>query len=150
MQLLAFGLYTGVSTRIFRLFKCKKVQDHYYLTADYSVTCFEGGWWHYGTLAIVCMLIYVIGVPLVQFIVLVRNREHLHDETAVDRKLHRKVLKQFGSIYRHYTPECYYYDLIDLTRRLMLTGGLILVGEESVAQLFLGILVCVFWVTLIA
>ena len=34
---MAFTLHTGISTRIFRLFKCRKIQDTWYLTADYTV-----------------------------------------------------------------------------------------------------------------
>ena len=36
-------------------------------------------------------------------------------------------------------------DVVDLLRRLVLTGGLIMMGEESVAQIFLGVVVCVAW-----
>ena len=36
---IAFTLYTGVSTRIFRLFKCQKIEETWYLTADYTVKC---------------------------------------------------------------------------------------------------------------
>ena len=93
---------------------------------------------------------YVIGVPLIQFIALWRNRRHLHEDSALDLKSHRRVKKQFGAIYQHYTEECYYYDLIDLIRRLMLTGGLILVGGSSVAQVLLGIIVCLGWLLLVA
>ncbi len=150
MQLMAFGLYTGLATRIFRLFKCHKVHDKYFLTGDYSFICFEGDWWTYGTVAIVCIVVYIIGIPLVQFVALYSNREHLHHLTALDLRRHRKVVKQFGSIYRNYTVDCYYYDLVDLLRRLMLTGGLILVGEESTAQIFLGTVICVVWLLLIA
>ena len=57
--------------------------------------------------------------------------------------------KEYGSIYEHYTEECYYYDILDLFRRLLLTGGLIMMGEESVAQVFLGIVICAMWLSLI-
>ena len=57
--------------------------------------------------------------------------------------------KEYGSIYKHYTKECYYYDLLDLFRRLLLTGGLIMVGEDSIVQTFLGILVCCGWLYLV-
>ena len=72
--------------------------------------------------AIICIFIYIIGIPLVQFIALYSNRKYLHEVTALDLRRHRKVMKQFGSIYRNYTVDCYYYDLVDLCRRLMLTG----------------------------
>ena len=150
VTLLAFGLYTGISTRIFRLFKCRKVQDKYFLTSDYSMECYVGEWWNYGGVAVLCMFVYVLGVPLVQFVLLCRNRHHLHEESALDHQSHRLVKKQFGSIYANYTEECYYFDLVDLFRRLILTGGLILVGEHSIVQSLLGILTCILWFGLVA
>ena len=60
-SLMSFGLYTGLSTRIFRLFKCRNIHDVYYLTDDYSVTCFDDSWWSYGSVAILCIFLYVCG-----------------------------------------------------------------------------------------
>ena len=81
---------------------------------------------------------------------LCRNRHHLHKESALDNQSHRLFKKQFGSIYENYTEECYYFDLVDLFRRLILTGGLILVGEHSIVQSLLGILTCILWFGLVA
>ena len=106
--LMGLGLYTGVSTRIFRVFRCDMVQDTYYLTADYSVTCFEGDWWNYGAFAIFCIVVYVVGIPLVQFMFLYRNRQFLYAATTPDIKRHRAVKKAFGPMYLHYKPACYY------------------------------------------
>ena len=55
MQLMAFGLYTGLATRIFRLFKCQKVHQRYFLVGDMSVACFEDAWWNYGYIAVGCI-----------------------------------------------------------------------------------------------
>ena len=63
---------------------------------------------------------------------------------------HLKVKATYGSIFEAYVPECYYFDLIDLVRRLILTGGLILIGhDEAVAQIFLGILISAMWLSLV-
>ena len=148
--LLAFGLYTGISTRIFHLFKCRKVQDKYFLASDYSMECYVGEWWNYGGVAMLSIFVYVLGIPLVQFVMLCRNRHHLHKESALDNQSHRLFKKQFGSIYENYTEECYYFDLVDLFRRLILTGGLILVGEHSIVQSLLGILTCTLWLVVVA
>eukprot|EP00945_MAST-04E_sp_MAST-4E-sp1_P001515 g1515.t1 len=149
-SLVAYGLYTGLSTRIFRVFKCDKVQDRYYLTADYSVECYGSNWWVHGSLAIVCMFVYVIGIPLVQFIVLWKNYAHLHESSALDQQAHRLVKKQFGSLYESYTEECFYFELIDLFRRLMMTAGLILVRQSSVVQALLGTITSLSWLLLVA
>jgi hypothetical protein len=145
----AFTLYTGVSTRIFRLFKCREIEGSWYLTADYTVKCREGVWNGYAGIAGLCIIVYVIGLPAFQLYVLRKNRANLHRTDCDDPQRQRVVEKEFGSIYFHYTPESFYFDVVDLLRRLMLTGGLIMMGEESVAQIFLGVVVCVGWLCLL-
>ena len=152
LSLVSFALYTGISTRIFRLFKCRKIQDAWYLTADYTVTCQEGEWNGYAASGVVFILLYVVGIPGVQLYLLYRNRHILHVRegmTHEEKQQQHIVEKEYGSIYANYTTECYYYDILDLFRRLLLTGGLIMMGEESVAQVFLGIIICAFWMSLL-
>ncbi len=149
---MAFTLHTGISTRIFRLFKCRKIQDTWYLTADYTVKCREGEWNTYAAVAFVCIVVYVVGIPGIQWVVLFKNRKRLYanKEMSHEEKVQQNIVrKQYGSIYKHYIPECYYYDIVDLFRRLLLTGGLIMMGEESVAQIFLGIVICALWMSLL-
>jgi hypothetical protein len=148
-------VYVGVSTRIFRLFKCADIQGTWYLTSDYTVTCFEGKWTASSILAYVCMVVFVVGIPLGQFVILYRNRHYIDEATCTDtivaHRRHIRVVQQYGSLFKDYNVQCYYYDLIDLLRRLVLTGGLIMVGgdENSVAQVFLGILVSMMWLCLV-
>ena len=149
-SILSFGVYAGLSTKIFRLFKCRQIGQHFYLMADYSLMCYEGRWWNYGGVAIACILMYVVGIPVVQFIILWKHRAHLYEDSSLDDKAHRQVKKQYGSLYLHFREDCYYYELVNMFRKLMLTGGLILVGEHSTVQGLLGILVCAFWLLLVA
>ena len=145
LSLIAFTLYTGLATRIFRLFKCYNVQGTFYLMGDFTVTCFGPEWYAHAYIAIFCMVTYVFGIPFVQLYVLYTNRFNLHVETCIDPLLQTKLHKQYGSIYAAYRPECYYFDIADLIHRLLLTGGLILLGQDSVAQTFLGIVICAIW-----
>jgi hypothetical protein len=149
VSFVSFTLYTGISTRIFRLFKCRKVQETWYLTADYTVKCREGSWNAYAAVGVFCAVLFVIGIPAVQLWLLYRNRKNLHKDSCENSKLQRIVQKEYGSMYQHYKPECYYYDIVDISRRLLLTGGLIMMGEESVAQVFLGIVICTMWLCLL-
>ena len=98
------------------------------------------------------IILYVLGIPGIQLYLLVRNRKHLHlhnEMSHEDKVKQRLVEKEYGSIYNNYTEECYYYDILDLFRRLLLTGGLIMMGEESIAQIFLGIIISFAWVSLL-
>ena len=153
VSLILYTLYVGVSTRIFRLFKCREIMGVWYLTADYNVICFEGAWSTTSIIAYIGIVVFVAGIPLSQFLVLWKNRKYL-DESKLssdeDYRNHLQVKQKYGSIFEAYTADCYYYDLIDLIRRLILTGGLILIGnEEAVAQVFLGIFVSAMWFGLI-
>jgi hypothetical protein len=121
--------------------------------ADYSVVCFESSWNATAVLGYMCMVVFVVGIPAVQFFVLWRNRKYISEDECVsdeDYARHLEIKARYGSIFDAYVSSCYYYDLIDLLRRLILTGGLILIGNsEAVAQIFLGILICSLWLCLI-
>ena len=153
VSLTQFSLYIGVATRIFRLFKCHEIEGKWYLMADYSVVCFESSWNSTAVLAYVCMVVFVVGIPAVQFFILWRNRKYISEDDCVsdeDYARHLEIKAKYGSLFDAYVSSCYYYDFIDLLRRLILTGGLILIGNsEAVAQIFLGILICSLWLFLI-
>jgi hypothetical protein len=148
-SLSAFTLYTGVVSRVFRLFKCFKIEDVWYLTSDYNIKCWEGEWNGYAVAAGFCMVIYVFGLPAGQCYILYKYRHNLHKHTCKDPKIQRRVEKEFGSIYSDYKEETFYFEVVDLLRRLMLSGGLILMGSESVGQIFLAIIICAIWLCLL-
>ena len=159
--LVAYTLYTSVSTTIFTLFKCEKIQGKWYLAADYSVVCLDAQYNQYVILALVCMMLFTVGIPLGVYILLFRSRKVLYPEHCVNTEdedqsgLGRTFLKHAGanrrlsSVYEAYSPNAYYFDLVDLVRRLMLTGGLVLLGEQSNVQIFLGGLLCIMWLCLV-
>ena len=78
------------------------------------------------------------------------NSLQLIHTLSIDQQSHRLVKKQFGSLYDNYTEDCFYFEMVNMFRKLMMTGGLILVGEESVVQALLGILTCTVWFGLVA
>ena len=147
--LVAFTMYTGVTTRLFRLFKCQRVQGTWYLTSDYTVDCDSNKYRSHTLIAYICMGGFVVGLPLIEFLLLWKNRNNLFKEGCADPVLQRKLEKELGSIYAQYKPNAYLFDILDLLRRLLLTGALILMGEESVAQVFLGIIICIAWLCLL-
>ena len=96
--IMTYALYTSVSTTIFRLFKCQNVQGRWYLTADYRLRCFEGVWYLYASLAIAGIAVYTIGIPLMLFVVLRRNRRYLYESTCPRDQMHRhaEVKRRLG------------------------------------------------------
>jgi len=149
--LVVYTLYTSVSTSIFRLFDCQEVQGAWYLSADFTVKCFEAEWRAYVAIGVLGIVVYTIGIPLVLFVLLRRNRAHLYADGCPEDELsrHAIVQKKLGAVYKDYEPHSYYFDLVDLLRRLLLTGGLIVLGDASNVQIFLGGMVCACWLCLV-
>jgi hypothetical protein len=149
--MIVYSLYTGVATKMFLLFKCEEIQGVWYLMADYRIVCFDATYNQYRNLAVVGILVYVFGILLGILGLLVRNKMYLHESNCPQDELykHLQIVKQFGSIYGDYTENNFYFDLVDLARRLLLTGGLILIGEQSNTQIFLGALLCFIWLMLV-
>ncbi len=54
-----------------------------YLIADFSVVCGSAEWNQYLPLAVVCLIVYPIGIPLVLFVMLARNRHRLRQPNTV-------------------------------------------------------------------
>ena len=146
-----YTFYTNISTVIFQLFKCHPIEGKYYLVADYTVQCWTAEWYPYMVIAIAGIFLYTIGIPLFLFVQLYRNREILHvDDLEPERHVEFATTnKLLGSVYGDYSNNSYYFDLIDLFRRIMLTGALVLVGEGGGAQIFLGSIICLIWLTLV-
>ena len=149
--LTVYTFYTNISTSIFQLFKCHPIEGRYYLVADYTVKCWEKEWYPFMGIAIAGIFLYTIGIPLFLFYKLYKSRDVLHsDNLAPERHAeHAMTQKQLGSVYGDYSNEAYYFDLIDLFRRILLTGALVLVGEGGGAQIFLGSIICLIWLTLV-
>ena len=93
----------------------------------------------------ICLIFYVIGIPAFQLLVMCKNRKNLYKDEAKDPVVNKLLTAKYGALYLNYRPAMYFTDIVDNFRRLLLTGGLIFVGEDSVVQVYLGILLCMFW-----
>jgi Na+-transporting methylmalonyl-CoA/oxaloacetate decarboxylase gamma subunit len=83
--------------------------------------------------------VYIIGIPLFTWISLYRARKEIHSQR------HNPILMmKLGQLYRAFESKYWYYEIIDMMRKLALTGGLILVGTGP-TQILLGILVCLLY-----
>ena len=115
------------STSVFRSasfdFSSVARSGSWYLTADYSVECFSPAWTTASAVGIAGIALFVIGIPVAEFALLFVNRKYLFDETKCDdKKRHQRVKQMFGSLYEDYRSDSYYFDILGVSRRLLLTG----------------------------
>ena len=84
------------------------------------------------------MAVYVLGIPIGSYLILRKHQKHLWD---TDSKQHQGVKQKFGSLYEQYNMDCWWWEVIEMFRKLLLTGVLVMVGSGTSAQVLFGILV---------
>ena len=116
-----------------------------YLKADYSIDC-KGE--RYNRLVIVgyCSIVYVIVLPAAAFIAIWKQQRaarKTEEETRNDTNdFEDQGTEQSGLRFLHenYNSRCWYWELVETVRKVILTSGLILVGGESRAYIGLALL----------
>ena len=101
-------MYPGLATRCFQLFKCSKHHgiDYFILEADPSMICYQEEHMLYLTLSSVFIGLYIIGIPLMMFVVLWRNKTHLYVKKGEQpSEEHKEVAFAIGGLYTQCTFE---------------------------------------------
>ncbi len=62
--MLLFLAYPGVSLKVLRLFKCRKVEGEWWLEADMRMQCYNGHWAGYALYGLLVAIVYIVGLPL--------------------------------------------------------------------------------------
>ena len=112
-----------------------------YLKADYSINC-KGE--RYNRLVIMgyCSIVYVIALPAAAFTAIwKRKRAEKKNESSDTNGSEDQSTVQTGLRFLHenYSPRCWYWELVETFRKVILTSGLILLGGESRAYIGLAL-----------
>ena len=116
---------------------CRDNKDelcHKYLKADYSVECHGREYNKWLILAYVSTA-YVFALPVASFIVVWRQRKVIlaarEEKTPVDPATGEELISGLCFLFENYKIRSWYWELIEMSRKVVLTSGLILVGEET-------------------
>ncbi|CAN0452518.1 unnamed protein product, partial [Laminaria digitata] len=135
-----FFVYSSVSFTIFQTFVCEDLDDgNAYLRADYSVQCWTETHDAYRTYAGVMVFVYPVGIPAMFGWWLASNRQELHKP---DRQPLPHLLS-FRGLWSAYKPSCYYYEVVECSRRVLLTGAAVFVLPNTADQIAIVLLVAV-------
>lgn len=154
----------STAAKIFQVFSCQDVDpdddvsgDDEYMTVDYSVSCSSSKYLFGFAWAIASILVYPIGVPAYYFYVLFSNKESIQCREDVAIKTVQTPstsdhvsprLKPILLLFEAYEPKYWYWEVVETTRRLMLTGVLVLIAQGSAVQILVGICLSLFFLTL--
>ena len=105
-----------------------------YLKADYSTQCL-GTRYNQVLIAAYISVTYLVAIPAASFIALWRQRRVLlaseESETSLSRVPGQEMITGLSFLFKSYKPHSWYWELVEMSRKVILTSGLILVGEES-------------------
>ena len=118
---LLLGIYVSlapITTVIFRGIPCDEgfgVEDESFLKADMTVSCSSNEFKAITLYVWVSILVYPFGVHCLELMVLRSNRA----EIKAGRAQHLSFL------FQPFSPDYYYYEVVDSVRRIMLTSYLV-------------------------
>lgn len=105
-----------------------------FLKWDYSIQCQGPKYTHLLIVAYISAA-YVIAIPVTSFIVLWRQRRATlamkNAGTSTRQESANEIISSLRFLYDNYKPRSWYWELVEMSRKVVLTSGLMLVGEES-------------------
>jgi hypothetical protein len=87
--------------------------------------------------AALMLLIYPIGVPLLYWVIMFRDRHWLRTRISdqTENNPPPAFTKHTRMLWEHYKPEQWWWEVFECARRLMLTGVLVFIKPDSISQI---------------
>ena len=104
----------------------------YYLKMDYGLKCFDKAYNKYVTAAYVGS-IYPVLFPLFIVVVLysLYYRPHIKNSALNPQPKRFEIVEGMRFIYENYNERCWYWEIVETIRKLILTSCLSLIGAEG-------------------
>ncbi|EGB03550.1 hypothetical protein AURANDRAFT_67927 [Aureococcus anophagefferens] len=157
--LVTFATLPTVSTPAFRTFPCRDFDGGIrVLEADYGVSCRGRRYGLFRLFAAVVVALWPVGVPLSIFVYLRRRRRALDPTAYAADALEADALSRARSddadlaasafLWASYRPPTYYWECVDMGRRVLLTGGVVFAGSDA-TRCFAGLAIALAFLLLI-
>ncbi|KAL9968048.1 hypothetical protein ACROYT_G026374 [Oculina patagonica] len=115
-----------------------------YLKADYSVPC-EGQKYIHMLVVAYISIAYIFALPAASFIALWRQRRAQSATEDVgksqDTASGKEMINGLRFLFENYKSHSWYWELVETTRKVILTSGLSLVGQESRSYIGLALVI---------
>jgi hypothetical protein len=130
--LLTYLMYPSVSAEVLRIFACDNVGGEPVLRADMRLKCYDDKWTVYSMVAIFALFLYPFGIPAFYFMCLYRARHLFHTE---------ECQAKLGFLFDQYEYDKWYWEIVEMGRKLILTGCIIFFLPGSISQIAFALLV---------
>jgi hypothetical protein len=130
-----FTLHPNLTQHTFLMFACKKIganRDDLFLLADLSERCFtpEHFKWIF-TVAVPCLALYVVGIPLLAYKLLRRNSQQLTEQ---------RVVKKYSFLYKGYELQWYFWEVVVVARKVGLAAIAVFFSYNAQIQSLMAVL----------
>jgi len=142
---MAFVLYPVLSMRLLKVFSERTFGTYTVLQADWRLQtkdllyCQAGG--------ATFLVVYTLGIPFLFWRILLHAARpataaiDFSQADAADRlDFERRQLARFGVLYAKYEPQCWWWELVELSRKLVLTGAVLFIKPGYVTQIWFTIM----------
>ena len=142
--LIVFLFYPGMTNKIFEGFICRDLGGDpatSVLEVDYSVDCEEDKALRY-VRQVFLTLIWPVGLPVVLYVWMHRAKDLIlaEDEDT--------LLRKFDFVLGDYKREYWFWEVVELFRKLILSGVIGLFGRGTIAQSFAAVVISFFFFVL--
>ena len=143
--------YPSVASKALQYFRCEKIGGIDFLVADYQISCDSDYYKNAGAAGIIFTIAYVVLFPLGLLALLMLVRKNKTASTGEKGEKRGSVFKVDGQevvaasriafLTGDYTDECFYWEIIDMLRKLSVSVVAIFVSEKNGANMLLTLLI---------
>jgi hypothetical protein len=136
--MIAFALTPSISKTLFSTFDCEEFSANdasgassHFLIADFSVRCSSqdhtsSDWDEARIVATGYIMVWPVGMPILFLALLLHCRE------AIKGRRWTPMTNATRFLHREYRPQVFYFEVVELLRRLVLTGAVLLIDSNQV------------------
>ena len=140
----SFVAFPAVTSLALRAFLCESFDTiPEKLIADYSVSCGSEEHKSIKRLAWGGITIYGFGIPVMYLVLLAIERRSLLMQRPT------KLAKALAFLHKSYLPHYWYWELLEVFKRLYLMGFCVFIDPGSITQLMVSALVCLVYVAIL-
>ena len=128
-----FLLYSMLTKQIFEAFNCQYVgRGMYLLASDTSIECYTNEHALIMVVAVIFMLLYTLGLPVLSIIVLLRLRARIKMEA--DMKAEPVVIRLLGFVYDGYEPSYLWWESVVMLRKASIAAVIVFFRNDAYMQ----------------
>ncbi|KAL9966999.1 hypothetical protein ACROYT_G025151 [Oculina patagonica] len=103
-----------------------------YMKADYSIQC-QGASYNHLLIGAYVSVAYIVALPAISFIALWKKQKQANskDKISQDPGCSMEMIAGLRFLFENYKSVSWYWEFVEMSRKIILTSGLILVGQES-------------------